>query len=297
MKSLALVLAAIVLFTTVAMVWQHLRYLHTRRDLVQDLQPLLYGSSAFHVVTFLRTAPEADVIEAVRKLRAATEGPDVRWVYAGKVALPATSSAQMGEVDWSAIILLQYTSRQAYEEASRTESYRQALASFPETYSHGFERPVALNLMLPQFLLAQRVRQLLRREPSHFPFQRAEGIDANPFIGFAIERLLAEAELGAVAAVVVNLQKHGTPEQRAADSGYGGRMMRAMAEGGYGPMHMGPAVAVESEHDFDTVVIVYYPGVQFFADMLRSAFFQGIIGGKQLGDNQSTITVPILECL
>jgi hypothetical protein len=30
---------------------------------------------------------------------------------------------------------------------------------------------------------------------------------------------------------------------------------------------------------------------------LRSDFFQGIIGGKQLGDTQATITVPILDIL
>jgi hypothetical protein len=45
------------------------------------------------------------------------------------------------------------------------------------------------------------------------------------------------------------------------------------------------------------VAIVYCPGVQFFADMLRSEFFQGIIGGKQLGDTQAVITVPILDLL
>ena len=33
------------------------------------------------------------------------------------------------------------------------------------------------------------------------------------------------------------------------------------------------------------------------ADMIRSEFFQGIIGDKQLGDNQSTITVPVLDRL
>jgi hypothetical protein len=62
-------------------------------------------------------------------------------------------------------------------------------------------------------------------------------------------------------------------------------------------MHIGRAVRVEADHDFDAVAIVYYPGVQFFADMLRSEFFQGIIGGKQLGDTQATITVPILDLL
>ena len=95
----------------------------------------------------------------------------------------------------------------------------------------------------------------------------------------------------------MNLQKHGNAEQRASDSAYGNRMMDGMAEGGYGPMHLGPAVRVEADHDFDQVVLVYYPGVEFFADLARSTFFQGIIGGKSLGDTQTNLTVPILERL
>lgn len=298
MRIVLLVLALLVVCAGAAMLWQHLRYVHTRRSVVQDHQPLLYDAAAFHVVTFLRTAPEADVLEEVRKLHAATQGTaDVEWVYAGKVALPGNVSSQIGPVDWKAIVVLQYPSREAYEQMARSEGYRQALARFPESYSHGFQRPAWPNLLLPQAFLARRVKQLVAREPSNFPFVRKPGIEDEPRIAEGVAGLLAEAELGADAAVVVNLQKQGTAEQQASDRGYVGRMMSAMAEGGYGPMHMGPAVRVEGNHDFDAVAIVYYPGVQFFADMLRSDFFQGIIGGKQLGDTQATITVPILDRL
>ncbi len=83
--------------------------------------------------------------------------------------------------------------------------------------------------------------------------------------------------------------------------GFCNRMMDGMAEGGYGPMHLGPAVRVEADDDldfdFDEVVLVYYPGVEFFADLARSTFFQGIIGGKTLGDTQTNLTVPILDRL
>jgi hypothetical protein len=161
MKPVLLVFVAVLLCAGGAMVWQHLRYLHARRDIVQDRQPLLYASGAFHVVTFLRVAPDADVIEEVRKLRGATQSfAGVQWVYAGKVALTGNLSEQIGEVDWSAVVVLQYPSRAAYEQASRSESYRQALARFPEVYSHGFERSTWLNLLLPQGLLARRVQQL-----------------------------------------------------------------------------------------------------------------------------------------
>ncbi len=111
------------------------------------------------------------------------------------------------------------------------------------------------------------------------------------------KKLLAEKEFGAEGMVIVNLQKHGNAEQRASDSTYGNRMMDGMAEGDYGPMHLGPAVRVEADYDFDQVVLVYYPGVEFFADLARSTFFQGIIGGKSLDDTQTNLTVPILDRL
>ncbi|MBW2401721.1 MAG: hypothetical protein JRG80_21120 [Deltaproteobacteria bacterium] len=51
------------------------------------------------------------------------------------------------------------------------------------------------------------------------------------------------------------------------------------------------------EADFDNVVIVYYPGVEYFAEMLQGEFFTGIVGGKQLGDSQSSPKVPLLPHL
>ena len=64
-------------------------------------------------------------------------------------------------------------------------------------------------------------------------------------------------------------------------------------------MHLGPAVRVEADHDFDfdPIVLVYHPGVAFFADLAHSTFFQGIIGGKSLGRTQTNLTVAILDHL
>ena len=70
-----------------------------------------------------------------------------------------------------------------------------------------------------------------------------------------------------------------------------------MAEVGHGPVHIGDAVSLQGDVDFDRVVLVYYPGVQYFTDMVQSKFYTGIFGGKQLGDNFSTPTVPILQHL
>ena len=109
--------------------------------------------------------------------------------------------------------------------------------------------------------------------------------------------MLRGERLNTEAAVVFNLSTPGTTEQQEKDAAYANRMLASMAEGGYGPIHRGRAVRVQGEAEFTNVVIVYYPGVRFFADMIQSDFFQGIVGDKQLGDNQSTITVPVLDRL
>ena len=66
---------------------------------------------------------------------------------------------------------------------------------------------------------------------------------------------------------------------------------------------LGPVIFVglyalgEGEADFDNIAIVYYPGVEYFAELLQSEFFTGIVGGKQLGDTLSSPTVPLLPHL
>jgi hypothetical protein len=97
--------------------------------------------------------------------------------------------------------------------------------------------------------------------------------------------------------VIVNFQKDGTAAQKKADAGYTHEMVSLMAEVGHGPMHMGRAVSLEDDVDFDRVVLVYYPGFKYFVDMVQSKFYTGVFGGKQLGDNLSTPTVPILQHL
>jgi hypothetical protein len=294
-KLLLLIAAGFVVAAAASMLWQQLRYLEKRRELAQDRQPLFYPAETFHVLTLLRVESGADVIEAVRALKRDTQGREgATWIYAGKVAVNALASAQLGEVEWSAVALVQYPSRAHYARAAAAESHRQALARFAQTYSHGLERPLAPNLVVYQLLLARRLRQLATFAPSHFPFEPAA--EMPPEVA-RLDRLLEERELGARAAVVVNLVRRGNAEQRAADAAYVARMMEAMAEGGYGPLHIGRAVALEGGARFDSVAIAYYPGVEFFHAMVRSRYYQGIFGSKQLGDSQSSITVPILALL
>lgn len=290
---LVLVLVAVVGCT---MVWQHWRYLQVRRGVLQDRQPIVHSSDAFHAITFVRTKPGEDLIAAMRALKESTEGPEATWVYAGK-SLLQRSSSQIGDEEWSAVAVVQYPSREAFDRHAASEDRKAALARFDDAYTQGFQRSPFISAIIPQGLLAMRAGQILSGQPSNFPFEAAELTEENRDMTQLATRLLSEKEFGSDAILVVNLIKNGSAEQQAANQSYGATMIGAMAEGGYGPMHMGSAVPVERDYDFDNIVLVYYPGVQFFADMARSRFFQGIIGDKQLGDTQATLTAPILDRL
>jgi hypothetical protein len=285
-----------------SVVWQELRYLHARRQIVHDLQPLLYSSRAFHVVTFLQlaTADDRELFVAMRELRDVSEsGADAKVVYAGKVAVNALASTQLvarfgGEVPWSAVLLTQFGSRDAADRVLASDAYRKALAPFGQTYACGMQRSAWLNLGIPVILLNKRVGQVLSRAPSHFPFVPA--VEPNPAIEERAARLLTAREYGADAVVVVNLLREGTAANTAADRRYTAQMFGMMAEGVHGPMHIGVAVPFTGDR-FDRVALVYYPGVQYFADMMRSRFYRDIVGDKQLGDTQASITVPVLDRL
>ncbi|MEN8160641.1 MAG: hypothetical protein ABFS41_11280 [Myxococcota bacterium] len=299
MRAVAWLLLVVLGAAVVAMLWQHRRYVHARRAFAQDEQPLLHSGEVFHVVTFLELAPGADLFESVRKLRDRVEaGGAAKMVYAGKVALNAGPSRQLVEafgeaVEWDAIVLVQYPSREAWEGTGASETP----AGFARSYSHGMQRAALPNLLIPQAFLATRLRQLATRAPARFPFEAAPKEEWVIPKDAPFERLTAERELVAEAAVVVNLQLPGSEEQRDADRQYVGEMFELMAEMGNGPLHMGRAVTLEKGTRYENVAIVYYPGVEYFRSMIESRFYQGIIGRKQLGDNQSSITVPILHRL
>ena len=104
----------------------------------------------------------------------------------------------------------------------------------------------------------------------------------------------ASLEYSRDALVIVNFAKLGTREQRKANAGYGRKMFGLFAEARAGSTHLGKAVTVEGDADFDQVIIVFYPGLEFFVEMAGSNFYQGIFPGKQLGDDLSSLTVPLL---
>ena len=296
MKWFALALAGL----AVVMLWQHVRYLRARRDIVQDRQPMLYSGDSFHVITFLDVAQGQDVIEAVRKLRPQLEASGTaQLIYAGQAAF-TRASTQLGPRSWDAVLLMQYSSRASYDQAAKSAGYREALAAFEQTYSHGMQRHGLVNLGLPQVLLALSLVDVVTghfRVPSLVAMPESEMSGQQRELKARVADLLSLRPLNDQALVVFNLIQPGTREQRAADASYGRKMMTRMARLAHGPMHLGSAVSVEGDASFESVVIVYYPGVSYFAELISSRFFLEIIGDKQLGDTQAVPTVPILSKL
>jgi uncharacterized protein (DUF1330 family) len=295
MRFALLAMSATVAAGFAAMLWQHGCYLNVRRYAVQDRQEMLYGGETFHVLTFLKVHPGADAVAALRDFRKATLGDGSgRWIYAGKAVINVPS-ARIGPVDWSAVTLVEYPSREAYERHARSNAYLAALAGFERYYAQGARRSMVENLLLPQVLLLRKLAAMLSRRPSEYPFEPMPPKALPQRVHDVMARLRAETELGREATVVVNLQERGDARMRASDARYTSAMTRLMAELGCGPLHLAKAETLADGVPFDRVAIVYYPGTAFFADMLGSSFYQHILPDKQLADNQSAITVPILD--
>ena len=285
-----------------AMFWQHSRYSDIRRVFAQDSQPPLHGQS-LHVLTYLTAPREAELLSSLRALRASAEREgSSTFVYAGKIVQNARDSGQLTEalgreVEWQAIILQQFESRDAYSHYLQDDDVQAALSEFPDRFAHGMHRSAALNLLLPQALLLRRIQRLITFAPAITPFETVSVIE-DAEAAESAESMLPEAdESRSEAIVVVNLMLEGDAAQRAANADYAGRMFSLMAENEHGPIHVGASVPIDHLLDYTSVALVYYPGISYFRDMVSSTFFQGIIGDKQLADTMVSITVPITNQL
>jgi len=286
-----------------ASIWQHFRYLRIRRERLEDRQPLFYSGAAFHTVTYLKldaSLGRNEELAALRALRKAIEAPGGgRVVYAGLVAVNMAASTQLPN-DWSALAMAQYPSKDAFERQYEGPELKKVLAECERSHVHGYRRPEILNLLLPLGLGMLRLRDILLRRQPVLPFQPLAAEDALPQIQAKRTELLAFDDYRDIredAVVVVNLIQPGTAEQRAADRAYTGEMMRGMAEGGYGPIHMGAAISVEGEERFKNFASVYYPGIDHMHAMIGSTFINRVGPGKQLGDTLAVATIPVLERL
>ena len=199
-------------------------------------------------------------------------------------------------LEWHAIVLQQFDSREAYGQYRQRTEVEAALARFELTYEHGFKRSAALNVLLHQMFLGMRLWRQLTFEPDVLPFVPADVAGAR--LPPASGPLLKHADgLGQDAILIVNLARNGTPQQQDANADYGSHMLGLMADLRYGPMHLGSTVSLEHGHEFDQAMLVYYPGSRFFHELSSSTWFQSIIGAKQLADTQACITVPVTHLL
>jgi len=281
-----------------AILWQHLRYLAIRRDIVDDRQPLLYSAQKFHAVTYLKVEEGKDVFDGMRAVRAAIEGSGGEVVYAGLIGMAVVKSKQIPN-DWTAVVLAQYPSRESFNKVIGNSDYKMALQSFENSYTHGVKRPVRGNIVLPLMLLVVRIRNMLKRVPPILPFTQA-----GDEVSLELRQMMQDAksldhyrDIKDDAVVIFNLILRGDKAQRSADKVYSQQMMRLMAEGSYGPMHVGGAVTVEGNADFMAFLAVYYPGIDHVQAMFGSSFFHRISSGKQLGDSLAVATIPVLAKL
>jgi hypothetical protein len=286
------------------MAWQHFRYLRIRRYSVQDKQPMFYGSDTFHAITFLKINKDDEVLAALGSMAGEIVAGAGKVIYAGQVAL-TNSSEQISVSDWDGVIMAQYPSRQSYEKTTERPEYRSVMAGFQKTYTHGMIRLAFWNLIFPQTMLAMRVRNLFKRKwnaealipatPSEISERaHAKSQSGGPNIP---ETLLKMRKVNDKAIVIVNLQKPGSEKERAMEKEYSSHMMLRFAQLAHGPMHFGQAVMLEGEAEFESASLVYYPGPAYFAELWASKFFQGIMDRKQLADNQSVVTLPVLSKL
>ena len=306
MKILLGLISLVVVAVLVAVIVQEWRYLGIRRNLAGDRQSLFHSGSVFHVVSLLKLAPDQELLSGVRDFVGGVEKDSAEVVYAGKAVINGRTSSQLPPDDWEAFVITQYPSRAAWDAASATAERRDLESRFANVYSLGMKRSAVVNLALPAVLLGQRVSQIVRGEPARYPFKQVPGLEEAMATAPAEARermdafataLRGNLKYGREGMVIFNFAKFGTSDQRKANAGYGSEMFALFAEAGAGPMHFGESVTLEGDADFDQVIIVFYPGVEFFGEMITSEFYQGIFPGKQLGDDLSSLTVPILPHL
>ena len=294
------VLVAIVVLVVSAQLWNHSQL---RRSVLFDRQDLFHSSDAFHVVSALKLKPGQELLEGVGRYVKGVEQQGAEVIYAGKVAFPRPrKSQQMPDLEWEAFIVSQYATRDAWETAAVSANYLGLKSEFTRIWSLGMQRQTTQNLVVSLSMLQRRIRHFLSGNSATYPFEPVE-VPAEQLPQAAaqrafLEKTVAENEaFSEDALVIINFQKLGDARQKSANSKYGNSMMSMLSEVGHGPVHMGRAVSLEDDVDFDQVVIVSYPGIKYFAEMVQSKFYTGIFGGKQLGDDLSSPTVPILQHL
>ncbi len=299
-----LVTICVLVALAVLVVGVHLRnHSQLRRGVLFDRQNLFHSSDAFHVVSALKLKPGQDLLEGVGRYVRGVEQQGAEVIYAGKLAFPMPrKSKQMPDFEWEALVVSQYATRDAWEAAGTSGSYKDLKSEFTCVWSLGMRRKTTQNLGVLLWMLQKRIRHAVSRAPASYPFEPvevpADKRDDVATLRTFMEQMATENEaFSKDALVIINFQKFGNASESRANDKYADSMMSMLSEVGHGPIHVGRAVSLEDDVDFDQVVIVSYPGIRYFVEMVQSRFYTGIFGGKQLGDDLSSPTVPILQHL
>lgn len=294
------------------------KYHQTRRRVLHDRQSLFYSPSKAHSVTLVKlpadttstsgAPPHLADPEATKALCAsyvrALVAEGAKLVYAGLAVVTPLHSAQLPERQWDAVLLLQHDSADARAAAFGAAAVREAAAPFAAVYTVGMRRhPVIPGFIMPVlFSVAKLVGAVIGNSGAdskgHFthagklmPPEQSSGV-------VQVEKAFGRVgERARDAIVVMNLLiDHKDAEIARRNARYGMRMMRMLGEQGAGAMHFGTAEAVPGQpvlkEPWENVAMVYYPGKQFFLDLMRSTFWNSTGPGKKQGDTEVVITAP-----
>ena len=298
MKIFYVLLGVCIAFLAVVVI-QHLRYLSIRRNSAQDMQAPFHRRDVFHVITFFDIRDGEKILQAtesyLRKIRGIGQS---RLIYAGHAAfvLPA---AQLGEQLWDGVFMHEYKSRAEYERVA-DQLKRRAAECFHDYHFHGMRRNRVFSLLIPVLLLRIRITALLRGKRRLPPLEHMPAFKKSSDYGLwrqRVARLRAHGKINSDGLVVFSLIKRGNAEQRKAHEVYSRQMMSRMSTMDHGPLHIGHAVGIQGNARFDDAYIVHYPSANYFADLLSSEFYQGIVQGKQVADTVVVPTIPITDQL
>jgi hypothetical protein len=294
------VILAVLLLVLLVMTLQHLRYLRIRRETAQDRQRLLHSAEAFHVIVYFRVKSGDKVVDSVRRFQQRVLcAHKVRLIYAGQAGF-TVHSKQMARRDWDGVLMLEYPSRSEYQGQIAAGDLHEARQFFADSYVHAMRRNRLRNFFIPQLLLRRRLREILRGKWRTEPLQDAPMFATFPEYEIWRTRAARLRALHAInndSLVVYSLLKRGNRAQQAAYADLAREMTTRMAALGYGPLHMGRAVALEDVARFDQVFVVQYPSAGYYAELLASQFFQRMTGENLLADTLAVFTVPITDRL
>ncbi len=293
--NLEIVAFVLVVIVTVV-IWQEVRYRRVRRTRAQDYQRTLHPGNAFHVLVFFKLGSGDKLVPTARRyLELVTEASKAKLVYAGQAAFTVQSEQMEGQ-DWDGVLLLEYPSREDYQLSC--DDYRTGAARglFADSYYHAMRRNRKVSAAMPRYLLALRLRDILRGRWRMEPFRPSTEFETFPELQVwrdRVGRLRALHEVNRTGLVVFNLLKFPSPGGQAAVEDAGAGLLSRMAALGHGPLHVGRAVVLEKLARFDRVFVIYYPSARYFADMLSSQYYASMTGYRQPGDAIRVPTVPV----